>query len=75
MTVDEEELVTRLLKRAEIEGRSDDNETSIRTRMQEYREKTEPLTDYYGKRGVLSAVDGLGSVEDVAARIREAIGD
>jgi adenylate kinase len=74
LVVNEEELVTRLLKRAEIEGRSDDNETSIRTRMQEYRQKTEPLLDYYRKRGVLGEVDGLGSVDEIADRILNAIG-
>ena len=73
MTVDEDELVKRLLKRGEIEGRSDDNEESIRTRMKEYREKTEPLVAYYRGQGVLVEVDGLGSIEDVAARIESAL--
>ncbi len=73
LRVDEEELVQRLLKRAQIEGRSDDNEESIRTRMVEYREKTEPLIEYYRRRGVLAEVDGLGEVEEVAARIGVAV--
>ena len=73
LRVDEEELVQRLLKRARIEGRSDDNEESIRTRMAEYREKTEPLIEYYRRRGVLAEVDGLGEVEEVAARIAAAL--
>ena len=70
--VDEEELVGRLLKRAEIEGRADDNETTIRNRMRVYREQTEPLLAYYRDRGVLVEVDGKGGIEDVAARIAEA---
>jgi len=74
LTVDEDELVTRLLKRAEIEGRADDNEASIRTRMRVYREQTEPLVEYYRKRGVLREVNGLGSVDEVAKRIEEALG-
>jgi adenylate kinase len=73
LTVDENELVARLLKRAEIEGRADDNETAIRTRMRVYREQTEPLVDYYRKRGVLREIDGLGTVEAVAARIEGAL--
>ena len=73
MTVDEDELVKRLLKRAELEGRSDDNEESIRVRMNEYREKTEPLVDYYRGRGVLVEVEGEGSVDEVAKRIEEAL--
>jgi adenylate kinase len=73
LTVDEDELVKRLLRRAELEGRSDDNETSIRTRMREYREKTAPLIAYYRGRGVLREVDGLGEIEDVARRIAKAL--
>lgn len=73
ITVDPEELVRRLLSRAELEGRSDDNEEAIRTRMAEYHEKTAPLVAYYRERGVLAEVDGMGSVDEVAARIREAI--
>jgi adenylate kinase len=71
--VDEDELVKRLLRRAELEGRSDDNEASIRTRMREYRDKTEPLIAYYRKRGVLREVDGLGEVDQVARRIAQAL--
>lgn len=71
--VDENELVQRLLKRAEIEGRADDNEASIRTRMRVYREQTQPLIDYYRARGVLRELDGLGSVDAVAARIEGAL--
>jgi adenylate kinase len=73
LRVDEDELVDRLLKRARIEGRSDDNEASIRTRMQEYRRKTQPLIDHYRKAGVLAEVDGEGSVDEVAKRIQEAL--
>jgi adenylate kinase len=73
LAVDENELVERLLKRAEIEGRADDNETSIRTRMRVYREQTQPLIDYYRAHGVLREVDGLGTVDAVAGRIEGAL--
>jgi adenylate kinase len=73
LTVDEDELVKRLLRRAELERRSDDNETTIRTRMHEYREKTEPLISYYRARGVLREVNGLGEIEEVARRIAQAL--
>jgi adenylate kinase len=73
LQVDEDDLVARLLKRAQLEGRSDDNEEAIRTRMREYRVKTEPLIDYYRQKGVLSEVSGSGDVEEVAQRIREAV--
>jgi adenylate kinase len=73
MRVDEDELVKRLLKRAEIDGRSDDNEQTIRTRMQVYKESTAPLIAYYRSRGVLHEVNGEGSIGDVAKRIAEAL--
>jgi len=73
LRVDVEEVVERLTRRAQIEGRSDDSEETIRHRMDVYREKTQPLIDYYAGRGVLQEVDGDGSVEEVAARIEEAL--
>ncbi len=73
ITVHTEELVQRLLKRAEIEGRSDDNEDSIRVRMQEYEEKTAPLVAYYRERGILKEIDGMGSVDDVSSRVEAAL--
>ena len=72
--VPEEELVRRMLKRAELEGRSDDNEETIRRRLQVYREKTEPLIQYYEKTGALRRVEGLGTPDEVYARIRAALG-
>ena len=74
LRVDEDELVKRLQKRAQIEGRADDNEQTIRTRMQVYQESTAPLIAYYRARGVLSEVDGEGSVGEVSKRIEQALG-
>ena len=71
--VDEEVLVKRLLRRAEIEGRIDDNEHTIRTRMQVYKESTAPLIAYYRARGVLYEVNGEGSVGEVSKRIEQAL--
>jgi adenylate kinase len=73
LDVDEEELVQRLTRRAQIEGRADDNEQTIRNRMRVYREQTQPLIDYYRGRGVLRELDGEGSVDEVAARIEGAL--
>lgn len=75
LSVDEDSLIERLRKRAEIEGRSDDNEESIRTRMQVYRKQTEPLIEYYRGRGILAELDGLGTVDEVARRIDEALAE
>lgn len=74
LTVDQDEIVARLLRRAEIEGRTDDTEDVIRKRQQVYAEQTAPLISVYAERGVLVEVDGMGAVEEVSARIFEAIG-
>ena len=73
LTVDEEAVVQRLLKRAEIEGREDDTEEVIRERQAIYRRETAPLTEVYSARGLLVQVDGMGSVDDVFTRISEAL--
>ena len=75
LVVDEGALVARLLERAQIEGRSDDSEETVRNRMSVYRKQTEPLVEHYRKRGILVEVDGMGSMDEVAARIEEALAD
>lgn len=71
--VDQEELIQRLLKRAELEGRKDDNEATIRTRMRVYKESTAPLIAYYEKRGNVTHVDGQQSIEEVNQALVAAI--
>jgi adenylate kinase len=73
LTVDTEELVARLLKRAETSGRSDDTEEVIRHRQDVYTEQTAPLIEVYRERGLLLEVDGLGEVDEVSARILSAL--
>lgn len=63
--VDQEVLVDRLLKRAEIEGRADDNEDTIRTRMRVYEEQTQPLLDYYGQKGLVVEINGQQTISEV----------
>jgi adenylate kinase len=53
----------------EFKRRKDDNEETVRTRMAEYRAKTEPILPFYEQRGLIRRVDGMASVEDVAAQI------
>jgi adenylate kinase len=74
LTVDNEAIVTRLLKRAEIEGRADDNEETIRERMRVYDKETAPLLEFYRERNLLTEVSGMGTVEEVENRIRAALG-
>lgn len=73
LVADTDEVVARLLRRAEIEGRSDDNEETIRVRLQVYAEQTEPLLDVYRPRGLLVEVDGLGEIDDVSERVFAAL--
>jgi adenylate kinase len=73
LVADTEEVVARLLKRAEIEGRSDDNDETIRVRLQVYAEQTEPLLDVYRSRGLLVEVNGLGEVDEVSERVFAAL--
>ena len=73
LLADADEIVARLLKRAEIEGRSDDNEDTIRVRQQVYAEQTAPLLEIYRARGILVEVDGLGPIHEVSERVFEAL--
>src|SRR3954449_3721845 len=75
LTVDSEELVQRLLARAETDGRSDDTEDVIRRRQEVYAEQPEPLIDVYRDRNLLIEVDGMGEVDEVTERIFDALDD
>ena len=74
LVADEDEVVDRLLRRAETQGRADDTEDTIRVRLQVYNEHTAPLIDIYRGRGLLVEVDGLGPVEEVTQRLLGALG-
>ena len=65
LDVDLEDVVGRLLKRAEIEHRSDDTEPVIRRRLQVYHEQTETLVRYYREAKLLINIDGNGSIDQV----------
>jgi adenylate kinase len=73
LEVSEDELVQRLLERAQKEDRSDDTEEVIRERMKVYKASTQPVVGYYEKRSTLRRVDGVGSLEEVFARISEVL--
>ena len=73
LDVDDEELVRRLLGRAEEEGRSDDSEDVIRNRMDVYRRQTQPLLDYYDGQRSLRRVDGSGDMDTITARLRDVL--
>ncbi len=73
LTVNDDEIVQRLLQRAQVEGRADDTEDVIRRRQELYTEQTEPLIDVYRSRGILIEVDGMGEVDEVTSRIFDAL--
>jgi len=75
LTADDGELVSRLLGRARETGRSDDNETVIRHRLDLYHQQTEAVVARYAGRGILARVDGIGPVGDVTDRVLGSIGD
>jgi len=73
IVADTDEVVSRLLKRAQEQGRTDDTEEVIRHRMSVYAEQTAPLIDVYEARDLVVTVDGLGDVAEVTARILSAL--
>ena len=73
ITADTDEIVRRLLNRAVEQGRADDTEDVIRRRLEVYADQTAPLIEVYNNRQLVVEVDGLGAVEEVTARIIEAL--
>jgi adenylate kinase len=69
LTVDREEVVERLARRARDEGRADDTVEVIRHRQDVYAEQTAPLVEVYDGRGLLVPVEGMGPVDEVTSRV------
>ena len=69
LSVPEEELMARLLNRGKLTGRSDDNEETIKKRLDVYHNQTAPLIEWYEKEGIHHHVEGLGTVEEIFDRI------
>lgn len=75
LEVDEDELVARLTARGREEGRSDDTEDVIRTRLRVYEEQTAPLVEYYKSKGKLARLNGLGTISEVFGRVIEVLAE
>ncbi len=69
LSVPEEELMARLINRGKESGRSDDNEETIKKRLNVYHTQTAPLIDWYENEGVHYHVEGLGTVDEIFGRI------
>lgn len=67
-----------IIKRTEIrfkaEGRADDNPDTVRKRLQVYAAQTAPVADYYVQRGLLTEIDGVGAIDEIAVRLLAALG-
>jgi len=75
LVVETEAVIGRLVARGAEQGRSDDTEETIRHRLDVYAEQTAPLIDVYEKRGLVRRVDGMASIDEVTAALREALAD
>lgn len=73
LTVDDDELVERMLRRAQEQGRSDDTAPVIRRRLELYRDQTQAVVARYSERGIVLAVDGSGQREEITAKAIAAI--
>lgn len=69
LEVPEDELMKRMLERAEKEGRSDDTEDAIKIRFEEYKSKTIPVANFYKEKGIYIEINGVGTVDEVFERI------
>ncbi|MDR8391314.1 adenylate kinase [Aliifodinibius sp. S!AR15-10] len=71
LEVPEQELVDRILSRGE--GRSDDTEEGIKNRLEVYEKETAPVLNYYKEQGKVNAIDGVGSIDEIFSRIKDAL--
>ncbi len=73
LEVEEQILIDRILKRALVSGRSDDNEVSVKQRLQSYKNKTTPIFDYYKSQNKYYGIDGVGEIKDIFKLITDVI--
>jgi len=73
LEVPKDELITRLLKRGETSGRSDDNLETIEKRINVYELQTKPVIDFYKQKKVYKSIEGVGSIDEIFNAISEAI--
>ena len=67
--IEPQQIIKRIAKRAQEEGRADDTEETVRNRLRVYAEQTAPVADYYAERGLLTRVLGDGSIDEIFQRI------
>ncbi len=74
LEVEEQELIDRLMKRGQVSGRPDDQDLDIiKNRINVYQEKTAPLVEYFGGQGKHFSINGMGSIADIANRLKATV--
>lgn len=71
--VPDEELLARIEKRRSLDGRADDDPAAVAVRLRAYREQTAPVVEWYAERSLLRPIPAVGTVEEVARRVHEAL--
>jgi adenylate kinase len=72
LDVDHDELVNRLIARAELSGRPDDKDPAvIENRIDVYKSKTEPIINYCRDKGLYAPVNGMGTIDDIFVRLSD----
>jgi adenylate kinase len=72
--VSDREILGRLAKRRTLEHRADDDPKAVATRLEAYRAQTAPVLDWYRQNGALHTIQAVGSVQEIADRVREVLG-
>jgi adenylate kinase len=74
LDVEHDELVKRLIARAELSGRPDDKDPAvIENRIEVYKEKTEPIIHYCNQKGLYQPVNGMGTIDDIFTRLSDSL--
>ena len=71
LTVPENELISRILSRGQ--GRADDTEEKIKTRLKVYHDETEPVQSHYATKGIVKEIDGIGTIDEIFERITSSL--
>ena len=71
--VSDDEIMARLTKRRSLEQRADDDPAAVATRLSAYRKQTAPVLDWYERQGLLRRIPAVGSVQEIAQRVRQAL--
>ena len=75
LVVDEDEIVKRILLRGKTSGRADDNdEATVRNRINVYKKETSPVADYYALKGIALKIPGVGSIDEIFEKLCDSIG-